>query len=80
MKYPRDGECHAFLCARCFVRLATPRRAAAPSGGYEPLAHNPTNCHADVSRRRARTLGPAAQTMVIVLGTRFGAQSYEIPL
>ena len=33
MKYPRDGECHAFLCARCFVLLAAPRRVAALCGG-----------------------------------------------
>ena len=28
----------------------------------------------------ARTLGLVAQTMVTVLGTRFGAPNYEIPL
>ena len=33
MKYPRDGECHAFLCARCFVRPVTPRGVEALCGG-----------------------------------------------
>ena len=28
MKYPCDGECHAFLCARCFALLVKPRRVA----------------------------------------------------
>ena len=46
----------------------------------EPLARGRTNCHADVSRRRALTRRSDAQAVVTVLGTLFGAQKIERPL
>ena len=68
-------------CARAALFDPSHREASRPCAAEcEPLAHDPTNCGADSSRRRALALGTAAQTMVAVLGTRFGAQNYEIPL
>ena len=80
MQYPCDGECQV-SGARAALFDSQRRDASQPSAAEcEPLAHEPTNCHASVSRRRALTLGSAAQTMVTVLGTRFGAQYYAIPV
>ena len=80
MNYPYDGDCQA-SCARAALFDSSRRDASRPCAAEcEPSAHGPTNCRADFSRRRACTLGPAAQTMVTVLGTRFGVQNYEIPL
>ena len=63
------------------ARLVNPPSVSRPRAAErQPLARDPTNCRADLTRRRAFTLGSAAQTMVTVLGTRFGTQNYEIPL
>ena len=68
-------------CARAAL-FGSPRRDASRpcAAEREPLAHGPTNCRAYFCRRRAFALGSAALTMVPVLGTRVGAQNYEIPL
>ena len=65
----------ALLCStrHAAMRRGTVRRSVNPWRTTQRTA-------AQILVVGARTLGLVAQTMVTVLGTRFGAQNYEIPL
>ena len=79
MKYPCDGECQVSGAHAALFDWSR-REASRPcAAGCEPLAHDHKNCPADFSRRRALTLGSAAQPLVPALGTHFGTPNYEIP-
>ena len=78
MKCPCDGECQGSGGRAALFDSARRDASRHCAAACAPLAHDPTHCRADVSRRRACTLSPAAQTMVTVLGTCFGAQNYEM--
>ena len=71
MKYQCDGDCQV-SGARAALFDSSRRDASRPCAAEcKPLAHDPTNCRADFSRRRALTLGSAAPAVVTVLGTCF---------
>ena len=64
-----DGECQV-VGARAALFDSSRRDASPPCAAeYASLAQAHTNCRADFGRRRTLTLGSAARTIAIVLGT-----------
>ena len=68
-------------CARAALFDSSRRDAPRPCAAErEPLVHGPTNCHADVSRRRVLARRSDAQTIGTVLRTCLGTRKVELHL